>query len=93
MSTNVTTRRLVLPTIHRNGSGARRLAERYETTLIAIRKLLEELQAAVPNSRDYATDEEFIAAHEDHQHDVATLLDMAERKRAVARHCRKADER
>lgn len=64
-----TLKTLTTPTVHLNGTGARQLAEQYETAYRALTAALEALAAARPHGRDYYVQnpDAYTAARDEHQ--------------------------
>jgi hypothetical protein len=63
----------ILPTIHINGTSANFLKESTKAVFLTCQQALEPLSKIVPNGRDYASQEEWVAARDQH-HLRAQLL-------------------
>jgi len=66
------------PTIHLNGSGAKRLHENYERVYVACFDLLGALAIAAPNGRDYYPqgNDAFKKAREEHHTRLRIVTDL-----------------
>lgn len=79
---------MMLPTIHLNGTNPDDLNENAEKVYRACTALLEALSSAVPNARDYYTQDDgaHVSAADEHRERVAAVENIREEMIVIADH-------